>query len=611
MSKYFEIKNLLIKHKTFEGERTVLDIDYLGFDKGESFGLVGESGAGKTILGLTILKLLSTPPGIIERGEILLDGENLLAKTEAEMQKIRGNNITMIFQDPMSTLNPVFSVGYQMNKIIVKNHGFNKKEAREKAIEMLSMVKLPDPEAILKKYPHELSGGQRQRVIIAMALSCGAEFIIADEPTRNLDVTIQAGILRLIDELRRDLGITILYIANNLGLVSATCKNMGILKEGRIVEKGEVKEVLSNPKDPYTQVLIDAITPNVSRNVEENTGPNLEEAPILKVDNLKKHFPIKSEYRDVKGLTVKAVDDVSFTIQRGDILGVVGESGCGKSTLVNTILLLHEPTDGNVLFDGEDIFSLSKQDLRKVRKNVQIVFQDPFWSLNPRWLVKDIIGEPLKVHETLTGEEYLKRVQGLMETVGLNPGDAFKYPHEFSGGQRQRIAIARALSVSPKLVVLDEPTSAIDVVSQAQVLRMLDKLKKELKLTYIMISHDLSVVNFMSDKIIVMYLGKIVEYGSSRTIFSSPKHPYTMALFNAIPKLDTHSIDDLAIIKGEIPSAINPPEGCRFHPRCERCMDICTVEDPTPSEIDGRIVACHLYDNKTQKDSKGWIRADV
>ena len=481
-----------------------------------------------------------------------------------------------------------------MGKILMKNQGLNKKEARKKAMEMVATVKLPDPEEILEKYPHELSGGQRQRIIIAMALCCGAEFIIADEPTRNLDVTIQAGILRLIDELRKELGITVLYIANNLGLVSATCKNMGILKEGRIIERGCVKDVLKNPGEAYTKVLIDAITPNRNRAAGEE-GLKQSEAPLLEVKGLKKYFPVKSEFKNVKGLTVKAVDDVDFSINKGDIMGVVGESGCGKSTLVNTILLLHKPTEGNVIFDSEDIFSLSRQELRKARKNVQIVFQDPFWSLNPRWLVRDIIGEPLKVHEKLTSDEYLKKVEDLMETVGLKPEDVFKYPHEFSGGQRQRIAIARALSVSPKLVVLDEPTSAIDVVSQAQVLKMLDNLKEELKLTYIMISHDLSVVNYMSDKIIVMYLGKIVEYGSSGRIFKDPKHPYTGALFNAIPRLDTGSIDELAIIKGEIPSAINPPAGCRFHPRCEKCMDICKTEDPTPALIEGRIVACHLY----------------
>lgn len=593
MEKYFEIKNLKIKHKTFEGVHDVINIDYLGIEKGEAFGLVGESGAGKTVLALAIQRLLACPPGLIESGEIWLDGENLLAKTEEEMREVRGKKISMIFQDPMSTLNPVFTVGYQLEKVLMHNQGLKKKEAEAKALEMISTVKLPDPAEILKKYPHELSGGQRQRIIIAMALCCGADFMIADEPTRNLDVTIQAGILKLISELQRQFGITVLYIANNLGLASATCRRLAILKKGIIVEQGDTKEVLQNPQDDYTKLLLSAITPDRNRS-KHVADPNAE--PLLDVQHLKKYFPVKSGSKKGKGLSVKAVDDVSFQIRRGEILGVVGESGCGKSTLVNTLLLLHRPTAGKVMFDGKDIFSLSENELRKTRKNVQIVFQDPFWSLNPRWLVRDIIGEPLKVHEKLSPDDYLKKVQELMTTVGLSPEDAFKYPHEFSGGQRQRIAIARALSVSPKMVVLDEPTSAIDVLSQSQVLEMLDELKNKMQLTYIMISHDLSVVNYMADKIIVMYLGKIVEFGNSDVVFQNPKHPYTVALFNAIPRLNMESTDELVVIKGEIPSAIHPPEGCRFHPRCDKCMEICKTQEPIPRMVDGRMVACHLYD---------------
>ncbi|MEI8215951.1 MAG: ABC transporter ATP-binding protein [Eubacteriales bacterium] len=592
MGKYFEIKNLKINYKTFEGTKNILNIEYLGIDKGETFGIVGESGSGKTVLALALLKLLDMPPGEIESGEILLDGEDLLSKTEKEMQKIRGNKISMIFQDPMSTLNPVFTVGYQMTQVIIKNQKLKKKEAEAKAVEMIGIVKLPDPERIMDKYPHELSGGQRQRIIIAIALSCGAEFLIADEPTRNLDVTIQAGILKLIHELQKQFGITVLFIANNLGLVSAICNRMGILKEGQIIEQGTVDEVLRNPQMDYTKLLLKTVTPARDKN-KLSTSTSTEN--ILEVRDLKKYFPVKSVSRATRNLFVKAVDGVSFNIKKGEILGVVGESGCGKSTLVNTLLLLHKPTEGEVLFDGSDIFSLNKRDLRKARKNVQIVFQDPFWSLNPRWLVKDIIGEPLKVHEKLSSEAYLEAVQKLMSMVGLPEEGAFKYPHEFSGGQRQRIAIARALSVRPKLVVLDEPTSAIDVISQAQVLEMLEKLKKEMQLTYIMISHDLSVVNYMSDKIIVMYLGKIVEYGESDIIFNNPKHPYTKALFNAIPGLHTRNVEELAIIKGEVPSAINPPKGCRFHPRCEECMEICKTVDPQTSEVEGRLVECHLY----------------
>ncbi len=592
MSKYLEIKNLKINYKTYEGSRPVLDIDYLGIDKGKTYGLVGESGSGKTVLALAIQRLLSIPPGEIEHGEILLDGEDVLKKSNKEMEKIRGSKVSMIFQDPMSALNPVFTVGMQMRKIVLEKQKLKKNQAEEKVLEMIRTVKLPDAEEIVKKYPHELSGGQRQRIIIGMALLCGAEFIIADEPTRNLDVTIQAGILKLISELQKKLNITVLYIANNLGLVSSICDEVAVLKAGTIVERGNAREIMENPKHEYTKVLIESITS--SRNTEsrihlENTNE------ILNVSELVKYFPVKNEFRSKKGIFVKAVDNVSFTIKKGEVLGIVGESGCGKSTLVNTILFLHPPTSGKVIFDGQDIFSLGKKALRIARKDVQIVFQDPFWSLDPRWLVKDIIGEPLVVHKKLSSMDYVQNVQALMGMVGLNPEDVYKYPHEFSGGERQRIAIARALSVSPKLVVLDEPTSAIDVVSQTQVLNLLEDLKQKLQLTYIIISHDLGVVNYMADKIIVMYLGKIVEVGNAETIFEQPKHPYTVALFNAIPGLKTKSVDDLASIQGEVPSAIDPPKGCRFHPRCEKCMDICRSVEPEPKEAFNRYISCHLF----------------
>ena len=592
MSKYLEIKNLKINYKTYEGSRPVLGIDYLGIEKGKTYGLVGESGAGKTVLALAIQRLLSMPPGEIECGEILLDGEDVLKKSNKEMEQIRGEKISMIFQDPMSALNPVFTVGMQMRKIVMEKQKLRKKQAEEKVLEMIRTVKLPDAEKIVRKYPHELSGGQRQRIIIGMALLCGAEFIIADEPTRNLDVTIQAGILKLIHELQKTLNVTVLYIANNLGLVSAICDEVAILKSGTIVERGNAKEIMENPKHEYTRVLIDSIT--TSRN-EENESRMESDDEILSVENLVKYFPVKNEFRSRKGVFVKAVDNVSLTIKKGEVLGIVGESGCGKSTLVNTILFLHPPTSGKVVFDGRDIFSLEEKALRSARKDVQIVFQDPFWSLNPRWLVKDIIGEPLKVHNKLSTMDYISNVQALMSMVGLNPEDVYKYPHEFSGGERQRIAIARALSVSPKLVVLDEPTSAIDVVSQTQVLNLLEDLKRKLQLTYIIISHDLGVVNYMADKIIIMYLGKIVEVGDAKTIFEQPLHPYTTALFHAIPSLKTKSVDDLASIQGEVPSAINPPMGCRFHPRCEKCMDICRSVEPEAKEISNRYISCHLY----------------
>jgi len=596
MSKYLEIKNLKINYKTFEGTKNVLDIDYIGIEKGKTFGVVGESGAGKTVLALTIQRLLAVPPGEIAEGEIWLDGENILEKTEKAMRTIRGRKISMIFQDPMSALNPVFTVGYQMSKILRNQQKIGIREAEKKVLEMIKTVKLPDPEKIIEKYPHELSGGQRQRIIIGMALLCGAELIIADEPTRNLDVTIQAGILKLIHELQQKFNVTVLFIANNLSLVSAVCDDMAILKNGVIVEQGDAKEIIKNPQHEYTKLLIKSVTPEKAE--EKKTGQTDEgekKTDILKVESLKKYFPVSTQFTTKKGLYVKAVDDVDFTIKKGEILGIVGESGCGKSTLVNTILLLHKPTQGKVFLDGEEIFNLTKKKLREARKDVQIVFQDPFWSLNPRMLVKDIIGEPLKVHKKLNSDEYLDAVQDLAEMVGLSRDAVYLYPHEFSGGQRQRIAIARALSVHPKLVVLDEPTSAIDVVSQSQVLGLLDELKKKLQLTYIIISHDLGVVNYMANNIIVMYLGKIVEYGPAKVIFHDPKHPYTQALFNAIPTMKTQSVEDLTSIKGEVPSAINPPEGCRFNPRCESCLEICKTQCPEMIEVEGRHVACFLF----------------
>jgi len=593
MSKYLEIKNLKIDYVTYEGARNVLDIEYLGVEKGECYGIVGESGSGKTVLSLAIQRLLATPPGKIVSGEILLDGEDILKKKPREMMEVRGKKIAMIFQDPLSALNPVFSVGFQMEKIVKERRGIkNKNDARQTVLDMIKSVKLPDVESIFKKYPHELSGGQRQRIIIAMALLCGAELIIADEPTRNLDVTIQAGILRLLYELQQEFKVTVLFIANNLSLVTTVCDEMSVLQEGKIVESGVPSEILSAPKHPYTQLLIDAITP---RRAKDSEAAYETEDNILEVKNLVKYFPVKNDFMKKKDLFVKAVDDVDLTIKRSEILGIVGESGCGKSTLVNTLLFLHNPTSGYVNFDGREIFELSKSDLRKARQDVQIVFQDPFWSLNPRWLIKDIVGEPLKVHKKQTSEEYLNSCQDLMEMVGLPRDAVYKYPHEFSGGQRQKIAIARALAVNPKMVILDEPTSAIDVMSQFQVLELLDSLKKKLKLTYIIISHDLSVVNYMASSIIVMYLGKIVEYGKASKIFDDPKHPYTKALFDAIPGLHTRSVEDLVIIKGEVPSAINPPEGCRFHPRCEQCMEICKTNEPPMLEVEGRLTACFLF----------------
>ena len=587
---YFEIRNLHVTHKSYEGIKDVLNIEHLSIERGETYGLVGESGRGKTVLALTIQKLLPCPPGRIESGEILLDNEDLLKLSNRQMQqRIRGSKIAMIFQDPMSCLNPVFTVGDILGDVLrTRRKGLNRKKATEEAISILQEVKLADAESILSKYPHQLSGGQRQRVIIALALACGAEFMIADEPTRNLDATIQASVLKLLKELQQKHNMTVLFIANNLSLVSAFCDRVGILKDGRIIEENTTEALITSPKESYTRVLLEAAKTE-SRNAEPaETGDEL-----LRVEHLKKYFDINDDIKHQKHLCLKAVDDVSFTLDRGDVLGIVGESGCGKSTLVNTILNLYEPTEGNVWFEGKPVFGTEKKRNNAFKKNVQIVFQDPYWSLNPRWLIKDIVSEPIEVYERLGEMEKIKRVRELLQMVGIDEDACYKYPHEFSGGQRQRIAIARSLASQPKLVVLDEPTSSIDVFSQEQILALIKELRKKFRLTNILISHDLGVVHELANKIAVMYLGKIVEFGNSEDIFRHPRHPYTKALFDAIPGLATRGMEGLKTLEGQIPSPINPPSGCAFHERCAFACPRCAVEIPEQRELDhSHLVSC-------------------
>lgn len=587
---YFEINNLKITHKSFDGVKTVLDIEHMSIEKGETYGLIGESGQGKTVLALAIQQLLRCPPGKIESGEILLDGENLLSLSPKQMRRqIRGRKIAMIFQDPMSCLNPVFRVGTIMTDVLKEhNKGMGKKDILRRAVELLEEVKLADAESVMAKYPHQLSGGQRQRVIIALALACGAGFLIADEPTRNLDVTIQASILKLLKEIQIKHNMTVLFIANNMSLVSAFCDRVGILYGGRVIEEGGTTELVAHPREEYTRVLIDAV--RTGHKGAKSLACNEE---LLRVEHLKKYFDINDELRHQKHLTLKAVDDVSFTLNRGEVLGIVGESGCGKSTLVNTILNLFEPTDGKVYFDGSDVFAEAKKGDHAFRKNVQIVFQDPYWSLNPRWLIKDIVAEPLDVYEKFGEAQRLERVKELLEMVGIDESACYKYPHEFSGGQRQRIAIARSLASNPKLVVLDEPTSSIDVFSQAQILELIQDLRERFHLTNILISHDLGVVHALADRIAIMYLGKIVEIGPADEIFNHPRHPYTKALFDSIPTLDMHGMSGLKTLEGQIPSPINPPPGCTFHQRCAFACDKCRSVQPESTDLGGgHIVSC-------------------
>ena len=587
---YFEINNLHITHKSYEGVKDVLNIEHLAVERGETYGLVGESGQGKTVLALAVQKLLACPPGRIESGEVLLEGENLLKLSPRQMQqRIRGSKIAMIFQDPMSCLNPVFTVGSIMTDVLrTRKKGLNRKTATEEAADLLREVKLADAESILSKYPHQLSGGQRQRVIIALALACGAELLIADEPTRNLDVTIQASILKLLKELQQKRGMTVLFIANNLSLVSAFCDRVGILCGGRIIEENTTAQLITAPQQEYTKVLLEAV-----KTESRSADPVESGEELLRVEHLKKYFDINDEIKHQKHLCLKAVDDVSFSLNKGEVLGVVGESGCGKSTLVNTILNLFEPTEGEVWFEGKPALGAGRKGGNSFKKNVQIVFQDPYWSLNPRWLIKDIVAEPIEVYERLSETEKLKRVKELLAMVGIPEDACYKYPHEFSGGQRQRIAIARSLASQPKLVVLDEPTSSIDVFSQEQILALIKDLKKGFGLTNILISHDLGVVHELANKIAVMYLGKIVEFGSAEEIFRHPRHPYTKALFDAIPSLTTQGMEGLKTLDGQIPSPINPPPGCAFHERCAYACEKCRSEMPQQRDVgSGHMVSC-------------------
>ena len=587
---YFEINNLHITHKSYEGVKDVLNIEHLAIERGETYGLVGESGQGKTVLALAVQKLLACPPGRIESGEVLLEGENLLKLSPRQMQqRIRGSTIAMIFQDPMSCLNPVFTVGSIMTDVLrTRKKGLNRKTATEEAADLLREVKLADAESILSKYPHQLSGGQRQRIIIALALACGAELLIADEPTRNLDVTIQASILKLLKELQQKRGMTVLFIANNLSLVSAFCDRVGILYGGRIIEENTTAQLITAPQQEYTKVLLEAV-----KTESRSADPVESGEELLRVEHLKKYFDINDEIKHQKHLCLKAVDDVSFTLNKGEVLGIVGESGCGKSTLVNTILNLFEPTEGEVWFEEKPALGAGRKGGNSFKKNVQIVFQDPYWSLNPRWLIKDIVAEPIEVYERLSETEKLKRVKELLAMVGIPEDACYKYPHEFSGGQRQRIAIARSLASQPKLVVLDEPTSSIDVFSQEQILALIKDLKKRFGLTNILISHDLGVVHELANKIAVMYLGKIVEFGSAEEIFRHPRHPYTKALFDAIPSLTTQGMEGLKTLDGQIPSPINPPSGCAFHERCAYACEKCRSEMPQQRDVgDGHMVSC-------------------
>ncbi|MEO2211472.1 ABC transporter ATP-binding protein [Paenibacillus amylolyticus] len=505
--------------------------------KGETLGIVGESGSGKSVTARSIMRLLASPPSQMSNGEILFKGVDLANKTQKEMESIRGRDIGMIFQDPMSSLNPTIKVGKQISESLMKHQKVSKKEAKKQAIAMMERVGITRSEIRYNQYPHEFSGGMRQRVMIGIALACRPELLIADEPTTALDVTIQAQILNLMKDMQNQLGTSIILITHDLGVVAGMCDRVVVMKEGQIVETGTTTEIFANPKHPYTIRLLNAL-PRLDQKKKPKPASLVprdleDDLPLLEVKSLRQHFNLG------KGNTLKAVNDISFHIRQGETLGVVGESGSGKSTTGRAILRLHEPTGGDVLFKGVPLNRLSASEMKTMRRHMQIIFQDPYASLNPKMRIMDIIGEALDIHQLAgTASQREKRVEELLEMVGLDPTHAQRYPHEFSGGQRQRIGIARALAVEPEFIVCDEPLSALDVSIQAQIVQLLEELQQRLGLTYLFIAHDLSMVKHISDRVAVMYNGKIVELAESEELYSNPQHAYTKALLSAIPVPD-------------------------------------------------------------------------
>ena len=710
MTPVLEINDLSTHIKlTHSVVQAVGNVDlYIG--EGETLGIVGESGCGKSMTGLSIMGLLP-PGGVIAGGSIKLNGNELVGLTSEQMRKIRGNEVAMVFQDPLTSLDPTKTIGYQVAEPVRLHRGASRAAARERAAEVLGLVGLPKPKERLDDFPHQLSGGQRQRVMIAMALACDPKLLIADEPTTALDVTIQAQILALLQDLKDRLGMAMLLITHDMGVIAGHADRVNVMYAGRVVETAEAAELFKGMRHPYTQALLASI-PTLAQDPDkplhaipklppdltnpppgcrfadrcalatdqcreeepaltgdahqfscwhpvngplqqgvvpgtrdgavtgagtddsagagEDAEPDLaaseETAPgtaparltaadrpdahsaaattqaaaaaLLEVRDLVKEFPISGgALIGRRAGSVKAVSGVSLTIPAGQTLGLVGESGCGKTTVGKMIVALEHPDSGSVALEGRNISALRGRDLRHVRRDLQLMFQDPYSSLNPRMRVGSIIGEPLAIQGIANGKSRHERVFELLAEVGLPRNAVERYPHEFSGGQRQRIGLARALTLSPKVIVADEPVSALDVSIRAQVLNLMKRLQATHGLSYLVISHDLAVVKYMAERIGVMYLGKLVEMGSGTDIYQRAAHPYTAGLIGAIPvpNPSAERAKTTAAITGELPSAVSPPSGCRFRTRCPLAQEICSAEEPTLRPFGpGHVAACHF-----------------
>ena len=560
----------------------VVGVENLSFSifPGETVCLVGESGSGKSVSSLALMRLIEYSGGNIESGKVLFysDSEkvkNLIGETQNNMRKIRGNEIGMVFQEPMTALNPVFTISRQLTEGLRIHQGLNKIAADKEALELLKKVRIPEPERRLKQYPHQLSGGMRQRIVIAMALACKPKLLIADEPTTALDVTIQAEILSLLNRLKRETGAAVLFITHDMSVVAQIADRVVVMYNGEKVEEGNVNKIFSNPEKEYTKKLLASVpTLGAMRDKKFPEAMKLEDSrgvdpipiqgtnePLLEVTGLTTHFPVTGGIFRKKIANLHAVEDVSFTLNKGQTFSLVGESGCGKTTVARSILRLEEPKSGEVLMNGVDVLKQSKSEMLKQRLDMQMVFQDPYGSLNPVMQLFDQVAEPLLNYKMAKGKELNQKVASLFEKVRLPISFLTRYPHELSGGQRQRVAIARALALNPKLVILDEAVSALDVSVQASVINLLLELQIELGLSYLFVSHDMAVVERVSHFIGVMYLGRMVEIGNRQAIFQNPTHPYTKALMKAVPVADPkkrNKIDDLKF--KAISSPIHPLE---------------------------------------------------